>query len=279
HGFRIELGEIESVLNQHEAVRETVVVMREDRLVSYLVPVDDSPEVEGLREFLRLKLPDYMIPSIFVSLPAIQLTSNGKVDRRALPAPDQARPSLRENYLAPRNELERVLASMWCETLSIEQVGVRDNFFDLGGDSIRGAIFINQLQEQLGEIVHVVVIFTMPSVEQLAQYLDKEYNAAVSRLIGESVSTAIATPVTATVNARMVEEVKQLIRPLPPRLDSATGKNPPAIFILSPPRSGTTLLRVMLAGHPRLFAPPELELLSFNTLSERRAAFTGKDSF
>src|SRR5262249_29416015 len=87
---------------------------------------------------------------------------------------------------------------------------------------------------------------------------------------------ATTTPVTATVNETMLAEVRRLIRPLPV---SAATKNPPAIFILSPPRSGTTLLRVMLAGHPRLFAPPELELLSFNTLAERRAAFTGKDSF
>jgi amino acid adenylation domain-containing protein len=279
-GFRIELGEIEAVLNQHEAVREAVVVVREERLVSYLVPVAESaPEVEGLREFLRLKLPDYMIPSTFVTVPTIPLTPNGKVDRRALPAPDQTRPQLRENYLAPRNELERVLASMWCEILGVEQVGVRDNFFDLGGDSIRGAIFINQLQERLGEIVHVVVIFTMSSVEQLAHYLEKEYTTAVSRLVGPlHGSETTATPVASTVNATMLAEVKQLIRPLPPQADS-TAKNSPTIFILSPPRSGTTLLRVMLAGHPRLFAPPELELLSFNTLAERRAAFTGKDSF
>src|SRR5215218_447574 len=170
---------------------------------------------------------------------------------------------------------------MWCEILGIEQVGVRDNFFDLGGDSIRGAIFINRLQERLGEIVHVVVIFTMSSVEQLAQYLDKEYTEAVSRHFGADARQELeetATQVTATVDAMMLAEVKQMIRPLPPRA-TATRKNPPAVFVLSPPRSGTTLLRVMLAGHPRLFAPPELELLSFNTLSERRAAFTGKDTF
>jgi amino acid adenylation domain-containing protein len=289
-GYRIELGEIEAVLNQHKAVRESVVVVREDapgdkQLVCYLVPAgveSAALEVEGLREFLRLKLPDYMIPSAFVTLPSIPLTSNGKVDRRALPAPSQARPALRENYLAPRNELERVLASMWCEILGVEQVGVRDNFFDLGGDSIRGAIFINQLQERLGEIVHVVVIFTMPSVERLADYIDKEYATAALRLVGEDERHEFgetARRVTATVDAKMLAEVKQLIRPLPPRAAAASTKNSPAIFILSPPRSGTTLLRVMLAGHPRLFAPPELELLSFNTLAERRAAFTGKDSF
>jgi amino acid adenylation domain-containing protein len=285
-GFRIELGEIEAVLNQHEAVREAVVVMREDapgekRLVCYVAPLE--VEVEALREFLRLKLPDYMVPSAFVTLKEIPLTPNGKIDKRALPAPSQTRPALRENYLAPRNELEQMLAAMWCEILGLEQVGVRDNFFDLGGDSIRGAIFINRLQERLGEIVHVVVIFTMPSVEQLAQYLEKEYTAAVSRLFGEAPhgveSTTIAAPVTATVDETMLAEVRRLIRPLPPRASYAAGKNPPAVFILSPPRSGTTLLRVMLAGHPRLFAPPELELLSFNTLAERRAAFTGKDSF
>ena len=289
-GFRIELGEIEAVVNQHEAVREAVVAVREDapgekRLICYLVPADSAagaPEADGLREFLRLKLPDYMVPSAFVTLPAIPLTPNGKVDRRALPAPSHARPALSESYQAPRNELERVLATMWRETLDVEQVGVRDNFFDLGGDSIRGAIFINQLQERLGEIVHVVVIFTMPSIEQLAQYLEKEYTAAaLSRLTGnapqhDDAAIDVATPITVTVDDTMLADVRRLIRPSP--LSAAT-KNPPAIFILAPPRSGTTLLRVMLAGHPRLFAPPELELLSFNTLAERRAAFTGKDSF
>ncbi len=282
-GYRIELGEIEAVLNQHEAVREAVVILREDapgekRLVCYVMPSDHAAfEVESLREFLRLKLPDYMVPSAFVVLKTIPLTANGKVDRRALPAPSQTRPALRQDYVAPRNELERMLASMWCEILGLEQVGVRDNFFDLGGDSIRGAIFINRLQERLGEIVHVVIIFTMPSIEQLAQYLEKEYAAAVSRLLGDDVPIeATPTPVTSTVDETMLADVRRLIRPLPV---SAATKNPPAVFILAPPRSGTTLLRVMLAGHPRLFAPPELELLSFNTLAERRAAFTGKDSF
>jgi amino acid adenylation domain-containing protein len=295
-GYRIELGEIEAALNQHEAVRETVVVAREDapgekRLVCYLVWVGGESvtlEVDGLREFLRRKLPDYMIPSAFVTLERIPLTPNGKVDRRALPAPVQTRPALGQQFIAPRNELERVLASMWREILGIEQVGVGDNFFDLGGDSIRGAIFVNRLQERLGEIVHVVVIFTMPTVEQLAQYLAREYAAAVSRLVGEGTprqfeAAASAAPSSATVNETMLAEVKRLIRPLPARVEGSTDadavKNPPAVFILSPPRSGTTLLRVMLAGHPRLFAPPELELLSFNTLAERRAAFTGKDSF
>jgi amino acid adenylation domain-containing protein len=295
-GYRIELGEIEAVLNQHESVRQAVVVMREDapgekRLVCYLVWAGGKSttlEADGLREFLRRKLPDYMIPSAFVALERIPLTPNGKVDRRALPAPDKARPALRQQFIAPRNELERVLASMWREILGIEQVGVGDNFFDLGGDSIRGAIFINRLQERLGEIVHVVVIFTMPTIEELSQYLAEEYTAAVARIVGDdtpqqSEAAAIAAPSAATVNATMLAEVRRLIRPLPSRAENLTAadevKNPPVIFILSPPRSGTTLLRVMLAGHPRLFAPPELELLSFNTMAERRAAFTGKDSF
>jgi aryl carrier-like protein len=206
--------------------------MREDggsekRLVCYMVPVESAAlEVEGLREFLRLKLPDYMIPSAFVLLKEIPLTPNGKIDRRALPAPSQTRPALRQDYLAPRNELEEMLASMLCETLRIEQVGVRDNFFDLGGDSIRGAIFINRLQQRLGEIVHVVIIFTMPTIEQLAQYLDKEYAVAVSRLFGDAAAheTMVAAPVTAMVDATMLAEVRRLIRPLPPRVKSAAAR-------------------------------------------------------
>src|SRR6185369_7785179 len=144
----------------------------------------------------------------------------------------------------------------------------------------KGAIFINRLQETLGEIVHVVVIFNAPTINQLVSYLEDHYREAAARIAGtESLSeeTAnVAQP--ATVNEPMVAEVRQLIKPLPP-LASSDQKNPPAIFVLSPPRSGTTLMRVMLAGHPKLFAPPELELLSFNTLSERKEAFSGTESY
>ncbi|HEY0077786.1 MAG TPA: amino acid adenylation domain-containing protein [Pyrinomonadaceae bacterium] len=293
-GFRIELGEIEAALVAHEGVGECQVLAREDapgdkRLVAYIVARETSATSAGeLREFLQARLPEYMIPSAFVSLDAFPLTPNGKVDRRALPAPGAARPELRQTYVAPRNGLETMLVEMWRETLGIERIGVEDNFFELGGDSIKGAIFINRLQETLGQIIHVVVIFTSPTVAQLAAYLREHYREAVSKIEGAEpasgsveASTSEAQAPAKPLDEEMLDAARRLIKPLQPRakVKASVSKNPPAVFVLSPPRSGSTLLRVMLAGHPALFAPPELELLSFNTLAERRAAFSGAQAF
>jgi amino acid adenylation domain-containing protein len=143
-GFRIELGEIEAVLGGHPGVRDRAVAARDDgpgrrRLVAYVVPTDGLDAGAGgdaLRAFLRDRLPDYMVPSAFVFLPALPLTPNGKVDRRALPAPHtMAEPD--EGYVAPRTDAEHTLAQIWTEVLGIERVGVHDNFFALGGDSIQ----------------------------------------------------------------------------------------------------------------------------------------------
>ena len=139
-GFRIELGEIEAVLNQHPAVREAVVIAREDkpdnkRLVAYIVSV--SPTLLNcsiLRSFLKEKLPEYMIPGAFVMLDALPLTLNGKVDRRALPTPEKAEQA--EGFVTPRTPVEAILAKIWVEVLGVKQVGIHDNFFQLGGDSI-----------------------------------------------------------------------------------------------------------------------------------------------
>src|SRR6185503_3450014 len=142
-GFRIELGEIEAVLSQHPTVRESLVMAREDspdekQLVAYIVPRGEQTATIGeLRSFLQAKLPDYMIPSVFVSLEAIPLTSNAKVDRKTLPAPDSIRPELEKVYVPPGTHVEEMLAGIWAEVLKLERVGIHDNIFDLGGDSIR----------------------------------------------------------------------------------------------------------------------------------------------
>ncbi|HYT39996.1 MAG TPA: amino acid adenylation domain-containing protein, partial [Acidimicrobiia bacterium] len=141
-GFRIELGEVESALRQHPDVAEGVVIAREDepghkRLVAYLVPVGDgeAPDTPALRRFLAETLPDYMVPSAFVTLDALPLSPNGKLDRKALPAPDLGA-GVAGAYVAPRTEAEAVLAGIWAEVLGVDGVGVEDNFFELGGDSI-----------------------------------------------------------------------------------------------------------------------------------------------
>jgi len=142
HGFRIELGEIEVALRQHPAVWETVVLAREEqtgnkRLVAYIVPEKKSTiTTSELRELLQEKLPEYMIPFAFVRLKKLPLTPNGKLDRQALPAPDLKRSEWEGTFVAPRTTVEKVLAEIWSKILRLEKIGIYDNFFKLGGDSI-----------------------------------------------------------------------------------------------------------------------------------------------
>jgi amino acid adenylation domain-containing protein/non-ribosomal peptide synthase protein (TIGR01720 family) len=141
HGFRIELGEIEAALAEDPRVRAAVVVLREDqpdqkRIVAYVVPGSATPSAQELRELLRQRLPEPMVPSAYVILKALPLTPNGKVDRRALPEPDRTHAEARAAYTAPSTAVEARLAAIWQETLSLDQVGIYDNFFELGGDSI-----------------------------------------------------------------------------------------------------------------------------------------------
>jgi len=278
-GHRIELGEIETGLASHPAVHEAVVTARERngelRLAAYVV-AREAVEREELRAHLATSLPDYMVPADWVFLEAFPLTTSGKIDRRALPEPER----VRVEHVAPRTPLERFLAALWEETLGVERVGLRDSFFDLGGTSITGAVVVNRLQGVMGEILHVVALFDAPTLAELAAYLGREHRAAVARVWSpESLPGDLTAEVRSTrVDEARLAELRALVQPLAP-FPSDEPKNPPVLFVLAPPRSGTTLLRVMLGGHPGLFSPPELELLTFNTMDERRAAFTGRDSF
>ncbi len=152
-GFRIELGEIEAVLGQHPDIAQAVVVAREDemaqkRLVAYLVSEQkQAPTHKEIRNFLTSKLPEYMVPSAFVILKSLPLTSNGKIDRRALPAPDEMRPELTGNFVAPRTNIEEVLAAIWAEVLKLEKVGIYDNFFELGGHSLLATQVISRVRQ------------------------------------------------------------------------------------------------------------------------------------
>ncbi|MGH7827785.1 MAG: MupA/Atu3671 family FMN-dependent luciferase-like monooxygenase, partial [Candidatus Binatia bacterium] len=174
-GHRIELGEIESVLEGRAAVREAVVIMREDtpgenRLVAYLTAKEQPfPSIDELREFLTHKLPDYMVPSAFVLLDALPLTPNGKVDRRALPMPDQARPAFEKPFVAPSNPLEEVLAGTWAKLLGVERVGTDDNFFELGGHSLFAVRLISQLRTLFKVELPLRTLFDTPTVAALSR--------------------------------------------------------------------------------------------------------------
>ena len=176
-GFRIELGEIESVLRKHPAVREAMVLARKDddpgdkRLVAYVV-THDQIEIEALRDFLKQKLPDYMIPSAFVSLDALPLTPNGKVKRQALPAPDQSRPNLKNTFVSPRTALEKVLARIWSDMLKVERVGIHDNFFELGGHSLMATMVMSRIREVFRIELALRALFETPTIAGLSAHID-----------------------------------------------------------------------------------------------------------
>jgi acyl-coenzyme A synthetase/AMP-(fatty) acid ligase len=173
-GYRIELGEIESTLMHHPAVQQAVVVLREDspgdkRIVAYLVSHPDSaPSAQELRRCLQQKLPDYMIPSAFVFLASLPQTRSGKIDRGALPAPDQTRSELERGYAAPSTPFEEVLAKIWSEVLRLERVGVHDNFFDLGGHSLLATKTIAHASREFGRDIPLRYLFENPTVAELA---------------------------------------------------------------------------------------------------------------
>ncbi len=178
-GFRIELGEIEAVLTLHPAVHEAVVVAREDvpgdkRLVAYLVPAAQAQlTVDALREFVKERLPEYMLPAAFVLLDALPLNSNGKVDRRRLPAPTMERRSVRA-YAPPQKELEKTIAAIWRELLQVEKVGLDDSFFDLGGHSLLIMRAHSRLAEVTGRDLPITDMFKYPTVRALSQYLKQD---------------------------------------------------------------------------------------------------------
>jgi len=188
-GYRVELGEIESVLAQHPAVRECVVLAREDapeekRLVAYLVQEPDRAGASpaGLRDFLQAKLPDYMVPAAFVFLDALPLTPNGKLNRRALPAPEPTRPELEETFVAPSTPTEEALAKIWREVLRFERVGARDNFFELGGHSLLMTQVIARVREAFQVEMPMRRFFETPHIAALAAVIEELLVTDIARL-------------------------------------------------------------------------------------------------
>ncbi|MBD2540823.1 non-ribosomal peptide synthetase [Coleofasciculus sp. FACHB-SPT36] len=182
-GFRIELGDIEAALMQHPTIRETVVLLREDnpgdkRLVAYIVPKEQAPSIHDLQDFLKQKLPSYMVPSAFMFLEALPLTANGKIERRALPAPENLSLS-KVAYIAPRNPVEEKLAQLWTEVLDLERVGIHDNFFELGGNSLVATQLISKVRRTFQVEIPLRNLFELPTIAGLAESIaqTKESNA------------------------------------------------------------------------------------------------------
>ena len=183
-GNRIELGEIEAVLQEHTEIRQAAVVAREDepgdkRLIAYVVGCDQqAPTIADMRRYLAERLPDYMMPSRFVTLKAIPLTPNGKLDRQALPLPEQERSVSPRDFVAPRDVVELQLARIWEETLNVRPVGVHDDFFELGGHSLLAVQVVARIKERFGQQVPLAALFEGPTVERQAESLRRGSSSA-----------------------------------------------------------------------------------------------------
>ncbi|MGB7250637.1 MAG: amino acid adenylation domain-containing protein [Phormidesmis sp.] len=186
-GFRIELGEIERCLEKHPDIRQQIVLAREDvpgqkRLVAYVVAddrlltnrSDSAIDVQALQSFMRETLPSYMVPSAFVALSALPMTPNGKVDRRALPAPADEPRSDRTDRVAPQTPLEAELVEIWEDVLGIQPVGITDDFFEMGGHSLLVMRLFNEIEATFESSLPVTTIFEAPTVEQLAPIIAEQ---------------------------------------------------------------------------------------------------------
>ncbi|GEO12155.1 non-ribosomal peptide synthetase [Segetibacter aerophilus] len=176
-GFRIELGEIETVLQQSGLVHQSVVLAKEDakgnkRLLAYVV-ANEVFKTDAAIRYLQERLPDYMVPAFWVEMEKLPLTSNGKIDRKALPNPDMAAQKAHE-FIAPRNETEQKVAEIWQETLGLEKVGIHDSFFELGGHSILAMQAISSLRRKLKFEVGIKDLFARPTVALLSGYLNEQ---------------------------------------------------------------------------------------------------------
>jgi len=188
-GYRIELQEIETVLSQDSAISESVVLAREDvagdkRLVAYVVlRPDQTRTISEVRNYLRERLPEYMVPSALVQLDAFPLTRNGKIDRSALPAPDQSGSG---QAGVAHSIIEELLVGIWAEVLNLKQVGVNDSFFDLGGHSLLAAQVISRVRETFRVELSLRSLFLKPTVEGLAENIEKSLKA------GEEITARLA---------------------------------------------------------------------------------------
>ena len=176
-GFRVEVGEVEGALSKHEQIKQALIVPWKDNqgvshLIAYIVPkTHPAPSTEELSQFCLLKLPYYMVPSVFIFIEAFPLSVNGKIDRKKLPPPHSYDLSQKDNYVAPRTPTEEIVATLWANALGIEKVGVRDNFFQIGGHSLAAVDLVESMKPILNKDIAIKQLFDAPTIESLLEAL------------------------------------------------------------------------------------------------------------
>lgn len=282
-GARVRLADVAAGFRARAEVGDAEVVIDNGTLTAFLVPAGEHAlDLDQVLAAARPGLVGHAVPTRMVEVARIPRLANGKVDRAALLAAARRRDSAPAR--PPADELEAHLLTLFRTALGTDELGVEDNFFGTGGDSIKAALLIAQLSRELATYVYVVALLDHPTPAGLATFLRENYAEALARHgIGGTAVRAPETTATATslATAAAADELRALVTagPDPARVPPPPRRIPRAAFVLAPPRSGTTLLRTVLAGHPGLFAPPELELVQFGTLAERRAALSGRYAF
>ena len=209
-GVGVDVGEIEACLLNYDEIKEAVVIARETKsgetiLVAYITPKSkQAPSVTNLRAVLASSLPDYMVPTSFIILDKVPLTATGKVDRRALPDRNEIRPQLDSVYLPPRTPIEIELVSIWAEILALEQIGIRDNFFDLGGHSLAATRVVSQVIKQFQLELPLQSLFAAPTVAEMAAIVIKHQG----KKLGEAEMEAILTKLESLTD----EEARRLLK-------------------------------------------------------------------
>ncbi|WP_243653040.1 non-ribosomal peptide synthetase [Tumebacillus sp. BK434] len=248
-GFRIETGEIEAALSQHPAVRSCAVIVREDvpgekRLAAYLVLDPTAAEsVSAWRTFLAEKLPEYMIPAVFVTLEALPLTPNGKVDKRALPVPEVSRPALHAEYAAPGSATEHVIAEIWSRLFCLERIGVQDDFYELGGHSLLATQIVSRIREQLGVELSLRDVLEARTVARLAETVSLVQLADGMRVCESLVSDPDRPGKESKAVGNLFEQMSAKERTVPARLSIAQQR----LWFLDRLEAGSALYNLPLA--------------------------------
>lgn len=281
-GEKVSPYEVDQVLLAHPAIADAATYpiphpsLGEDVAAVVVLEPGATASRDVLVGFLNARLAYFKVPRVIHFAERVPRGANGKLQRAVLSRTfggEVRAAAVRPDFVAPQTPVGRMLAEIWSKILATDAIGVDDDFFSLGGKSLTAASFINELQQRWGDTVYVSSVFDAPTIAKYEHYLRQHYPEVVARMLGECI--APRQPQVAKVTPAMVDELKAaIVHPLGASVRRLK-KNRRAIFVLSPPRSGSTLLRAMLAGHPGLFAPPELYLLSYDDLASRRSWFSG----
>ena len=287
-GEKISPREVDEVLITHPSVAEAATFavphpsLGEDVAAAVVVKRGTELGKQELIAFLAERLAYYKVPRIVHFLDQIPKGASGKLQRvelaQKLGLPDLDTAVFAKPFTPAKTPVAKILAEMWSRVLNVADIGTHDDFFDLGGDSLKGASFINELQRNWGDTVYVSAVFDAPTIAKFETYLQEHYPELTAKILGKSVSPGDWLD-GSKLDPSSVAQMRRSIARVASFQETPREKNPPAIFILCPPRSGSTLLRVMLGGNSKLFAPPELYLLSFDNLADRKSWFSGSQRF